>query len=282
MTLMRSILVATDQTSESDPPIECGAALAQELRLPLVILHVFTGTPTAEDREEIARAVARWAEAADYPVKNHVAQGDEHKAIVSQARESGAEIIVIGKHRKSVIGDIFTDSTVEEVVGDTQRMVLVATDRPRHTFERLLVATDFSEPSRRAFIAASRLFPSATLDLLHAWHVPYEGFLGGQLTHDQFEAETKQKAREFVSNLRDLDAQGTGPPAIGEILLREGQTVRVVTEALDELGSDLLVIGTHGEGGVLEPRSATSRAPCSRTRQAMYSPFSAAHLDEMR
>ncbi len=252
---MRSILVATEKRSGPDSALDCGRALARELQLPLVLLHVLSGTPEKEEQREVEHAVSHWREVADYPVTSRVRSGDQAEAILSVARDAQAPVIVIGEHRDHVIEDLFTKSTAEALVEGSRRMVLVASPGQHHRFARLLLATDFSDASRRALGVASQLFPEATIDIVHAWHVPYEGFLSSGLTHDQFEADARKRAAAFVSSLEGQGSDGGVPIRIGNLHLEEGETLSVICKALEKLGSDLLVIGAHGESGLF--RSAT-------------------------
>ena len=247
---MRSVLVATEQRSGPDPALDCGRALARELQLPLVVLHVISGTLEEEERREIEHAVSHWSEVADFPVTNRVSSGDEAKAIVSEARDTHTPVIVIGEHRDHVFQDLFTSSTVETLVEESRRMVLVATAGQQHRFKRLLMATDLSETSRRALRVAAKMFPGATIDIAHIWHVPFEGFLSGEFTHDQFEADIRKKAAAFASNVEDKRSPEDGAIQIGELYLEEGDTVSGISNVLERSGSDLLVIGTHGESGL--------------------------------
>ena len=262
---MGSVLVATEKRSGPDPALECGSALARELQMPLVVLHVVSGSLEDEERDEIEHAVSHWREVADYPITNRARSGDEAEAIVSEARDTRSPVIVIGEHQDHVIEDLFTRSTVQTLVDKSRRMVLVATPQ-QHRFERLLMATDFSKASRRALQVAAKLFPGATIDVVHAWHVPYEGFLSSDLTHGQFEAEVRKKAAAFVSSIGGSERERI---RIGNLHLEEGETVSVICNAREKLGSQLLVIGTHGQGGLFRSavgsiaKALLEKPPCN-------------------
>lgn len=245
-----SILVATDGASPQDPAVECGIALGRKLKRHVAILRVFDEAPDQQERERFAHAVSRWAEAGGYPASTHVASGEEDAAIVQEARDIAADVIVLGPHRSSLLDDLFGKSMVEDVVEDTDRMVLVAGTR-RHDFERILVLIDCSDASAGAVLAAHKLFPHEPINFVRAWHVPYEGFLSSDQSHEDLQLLAVRETKEFLAKVqRDSGSEGV---AMGELLIREGETVSVVNECISELDADLLVIDIEGK-----PRLLTS------------------------
>lgn len=253
---MSAILVAAEKVSAPDDAVACGVALGAELCLPVVILHVVTDASNEADLQGIEDAVATWSDLGAYPVTHRFKAGKEDDAIVREARDVSAKVIVLGAHRHSLLSDLFGHSTVEGVVEDTDRIVLVA-GSGRHEFRRILVAVDFSEPSNSALRAAASLFPEAELHVIHAYHVPFEGFLRSTETHDAVRAQAEQEFRAFIS------AAAANPgfnERLGRSILREGETITVIGEALEDLAADLLVIGTSGQGGMFSaPFGSTAR-----------------------
>ena len=110
---MSTILVATEKTSSPDRAVDCGVSLGSELRLPVVIPHVLTGSTEEEDPGRIEEAVAEWSDVGGYPVTHRVKKGKEDDAIVREARDVSARVIVLGAHRHSLVRDVFGTSTVE-------------------------------------------------------------------------------------------------------------------------------------------------------------------------
>lgn len=133
-------------------------------------------------------------------------------------------------------------------MADTDRKLIVAGGE-KHGFERILTLVDCSQPSAKAAIAAHRLFPRASMDFVRPWHVPYEGFLRSQQSHQDYEVMVANQTREFLDQLGITDSDGR--LLAGEVLIREGETISVVKECLAEVGADLLVIGVEGRAGLL-------------------------------
>lgn len=245
---MSAILVATSQTAERNEAVDCGLALSRELDRRLVVLRVFDGAPDPRERERFAEAVSRWAKAGAYPASNRVSSGKEDLAIVEEARRTGSDIIVLGPHRSNLLDDIFGKSMVEDVLEDTDRMVLVA-GPGQHRFRNILVLIDCSQPSARAAKAAHRLFPEATISFLRPWHVPYEGLLSGSQSRDSFETQVKKETADFLNQLHL--GEGREGWQLGELLVREGDTVYLVRKCTSEFDIDLLVLGVEGSAGML-------------------------------
>lgn len=78
-------------------------------------------------------------------------------------------MIVLGAHCAGPLRDLLGKSMVADVVEDTSRAVLVAApDRPAR-FDRILVAVDGSDAAKRAVQATFVMFPSAHIELVHAF-----------------------------------------------------------------------------------------------------------------
>jgi universal stress protein E len=104
---------------------------------------------------------------------------------------------------------------------------------------------DFSVYSRLALEFAGRLAPDAEFVVLHAYDLPFAGFISdAQIRQaDLLQGEIRQ---QMTALLRDSPrAPGKMKP---EVSL--GAPVPVVEAAVGELRPDLLVVGTHGRTGV--------------------------------
>ena len=122
------------------------------------------------------------------------------------------------------------------------------------TFRTILFAADFSENSKEAFRAACSLATAneTRLVVLHVAEptlLPQEPIYYGQLTV-QFvpadpdkarHAELKQKLREFYAPDCPLDVA---------YRTNEGTAAEEILSVAQEIGSDLIVLGTHGRTGL--------------------------------
>lgn len=116
---------------------------------------------------------------------------------------------------------------------------------------KILHPTDFSAGAEEARAVATRLCRGlgAELVLLHvAVEKPLygEGFLGGQDLRRVFDAQ-----REWAQGAleeRALEARGAGVPALARVVA--GTPHEEIVAAATREGADLVVMGTHGRGGV--------------------------------
>lgn len=114
-------------------------------------------------------------------------------------------------------------------------------------FRRILVATDFSEASRRAveLAAAMARETGAALAVVHVCELPaYGGFsYPGDLVTSLMDG-AKARLDDLVASLRAPSADVTG-------VLRTGVAWDQILAAAAELGADVVVLGTHGRRGVV-------------------------------
>jgi nucleotide-binding universal stress UspA family protein len=111
--------------------------------------------------------------------------------------------------------------------------------------KHILVPTDFSEPSDRALAMAVELVRSldARLTLLHVWSIPNTGYAEAlSWPIDEMQASAQRALDDAVASTTKLHGRTSG-------VLREGIEWRQVLEVADEIGADLVVMGTHGRRG---------------------------------
>lgn len=116
----------------------------------------------------------------------------------------------------------------------------------RTVFKNILVATDFSEASQRALRDALALATDGDvrISVVHALgQIPQQySTLDSppELDLERIEAETQM--RKFIEAVK--------PERRGKIGVRPGRVGNVVASLIQEERIDLLVIGTHGRGGI--------------------------------
>jgi nucleotide-binding universal stress UspA family protein len=109
----------------------------------------------------------------------------------------------------------------------------------------MLAATDLSGCSRAALIKAAELFPDAAIDLIHAYHVPYESWLNS----DEVRAEVRDEAQQALSAFLNNTALSDSLRERIAAKIDYGETATVMAKALQDSAADLVVLGTHGHSG---------------------------------
>jgi nucleotide-binding universal stress UspA family protein len=117
---------------------------------------------------------------------------------------------------------------------------------------KVLVPTDFSPPSRRALACGqslARVF-GASLHVLHAVEEPLaQGWAGYTLPimleplRAEAMAEERRRLEQAVPSCERDD-----PPT--ELVVRVGDPAHSIVDFARERGVDVIVMGTHGRGGV--------------------------------
>src|SRR6185295_18670506 len=153
---MKLILAATDFSARSDRAVRRAGLLAREQDARLMLLHVVDDDrPERLVAEEMATAQdllekTAGAVLADLRCEAKVVLGDPFEGIAKTARESAADLIAMGAHRKQILRDVFIGTSIERVMRLRIAPVLMVNAEPSTAYERGLVATDLSEHSAYA------------------------------------------------------------------------------------------------------------------------------------
>ncbi len=135
-------------------------------------------------------------------------------------------------------------------------------------FQTLLVATDFSPHSEAALATAEELGErlGARMHLLHVVHPPAEVLSPYEIHLPVGLAEEMQEAarRKLAPRAEKLRARGLAT----EIHVASGVASERIPEFAEELGADLVVLGTRGLSGLKHvllgsvAESVLRRSPC--------------------
>jgi nucleotide-binding universal stress UspA family protein len=183
--------------------------------------------------------------------------------ILDQARDADVDLVVIGTHgRRAGGGRRLLGSTAVQVVHFAPCPVLVVPARPPELempmIERILVPVDFSDPAREALRHARELALTygATLDLLHVFDpgrvdelyaaAGRTADLGGEDVRGHVERALERWALADESEVPARTHFASGRPA-----------TRIV-ETARALEAGLVVIASHGAGGVGEALLGTT------------------------
>jgi len=258
---MKRILVATDFSTRSDRALRRAILLAKQHGGPLDLVHVVDDDQPPrilEAERSAAEALldetARTVRAVDgIACEATVALGDPFEGIVRTSEECGADLVVIGPHRRHALRDVFVGTTAERSIRQGTRPTLMANAVPAGPYRRVLVAVDLSERSREAALAVTALGldRDAAVVMVHVFDAPgvdymsraalrtdeVDRYLGGQ------EDDARRHFAAFVGGLPVPPSQA--------ILKRAAPTPAATIAAVaDDIAADLLVLGTHGRGGV--------------------------------
>src|SRR5215218_4016400 len=272
------ILVATDGSREAALPAHTAAQIADETGSELHVVYVrpksvpfhagdYVGPEVAEHplhREEelqereaqrVLDAQVEEIEAAGSSVtQTHLGIGRPDEEIVALGEELEAGLIVVGSRGRGRIRRALMGSVSDSLVRHAHCPVLVVRWKPVVFPSKILVATDGSEEAVLAAQSAADL-AARTGSELHVVHVGetlgpgYSGYAGyeeGVLPSAQEDLE--RQAQEALEAQVGRIAVAEGPRAQSH--LRMGRPDEEIIALGEEIGAELIVIGSRGLGGV--------------------------------
>lgn len=243
----KTILLATDRSVRCDRPLDRAVQLAQTWQATLVVLHVIERHMSGSEAEAVAAKIKRelFGEIPSRSIRFQidVRFGSVSETVLATAGDVGADLIVTGVARYNELGDYVLGTTVDRLVRTSPVPVLVVKGRPRTDYAKLLLPTDYSDCSAKA-LEVLPAFSRADATLMHAYHVPYEGFISREANEAEFREMDAEACAAFVERLA---------PALKarfSVSNQYGETCQVLTRAVHDIGFDLAVIGSHGRGGL--------------------------------
>ena len=248
------ILVATDLTDRSEPALSRALLLCRDTQARISLLHVVAAglPPTLADQQQratgafLASRLAGVSEPSTANIDTVIRTGTPFNAIIGEAIERAADLVVIGTPGTHRYAEFFMGTTAELVIRIGTKPVLMVKKEPQEQYRRVLVAFDSSEGAVRALRLALAIAPKAQFRVIHAWPPPHACLGGMEAAREAIERENAHLKGLIHEAARDII---TGPPSQGADLvieMREDNPYQVIA---NQCGwADLLVMGTHSKG----------------------------------
>lgn len=260
------ILAATDLSAPSRHAVDRAYRLAAERGWALTLAHAIAPGLFDElqamlggDAPSIADSVSAGTRARlnalnDDPRRTRgvtarceVLSGTPVTALISHAEAISAGLLVLGARGESFLRQMVLGSTASRLLRKTRQPVLVVKQPPHESYQRALVAIDFSPASLAALRLVRELAPSATLVLLHAVELPFEGKMQYANVDEDIIRRYRQEAQqEALRKLRQLAAAEQLPEPETRLLALPGNPARLIVEHEQEEDCDLIVVGKRG------------------------------------
>ena len=256
---MKTLLLATDLSARSDRAFARAVSLAQNLDAKLTIVHVVDeGLPAsiADAQEDLARQVIQdqvdeLSTGAAPLFSIEVVFGRAYTDILEVSERLDAELIVLGIHRDGKVKDMYRGTTAERVIRAGNCPILVVKDRSAEPYKKVMIGVDFSVYSRRAIEFAVKFVADGEFHLVHAYDVPFRGFLSGENIRQEISKQHQMQFQKMLDEEMEAFLAGLGEEAPKfEQVMQEGTVNEVIHQQIRRLDPDLLVIGTHGRTGV--------------------------------
>jgi universal stress protein E len=257
------ILAATDFSTRSNRAVRQAGLLAQAAHAPLHLVHIVDDDQPQElvsmEKREAERIMAEQTssmpELRDVDCNCIVISGAPFDGILRAAADVNANLVVLGAHRRQLLLDIFTGTTIERVIRLGSYPVLMVNNEAQRRYENVVAAVDMSDTSANALHVAmdTGLMSDAGATLLHAIVAPAKGkmFVGGasQASIDEYVDEEREMAKTELAAFivkKDLGQQRWS------LRVEEGSPMEVIARTVSGSRPDLLVMGTHGRSGLLK------------------------------
>lgn len=254
------LLLATDLSARCDRALDRAAQLAREWQTRLVVVNV---RETPQDPDQVLRWVCGESDVTDVQLARrqlqhdltgvdinadiHVVSGDAPSCIRSVAAKTGCGLVVTGMARNEVFGRFLVGSTVQNLARGLPVPLLVVRNRAHSAYQRIVVATDFSDSSRHALQAAMRYFPGRKLVLYHAHTAPMSveaspGTNSAACLHIE-----KGECAEFLDAC-ELSAEKRN---LLQVVIEPGPIETALAHFVRLHHVELVIAGSHGSSGLM-------------------------------
>ena len=255
---MIKILVATDLSERSAHAVQRAVQLIRRQGGgEWCLLHVIDDDAPGEhvqrqvqQAESLLQSQAeRLAEQAGSCPRVVVGIGEVAEVVVETAQGMGADLLVVGAHRKSALRDFFVGTTLERVVRSSHLPVLRVNGPVTHEYRQAVLAADPSRTTQQAWRRARELgllaeqgcAVASAVDPITTGMVMEAG-ISAEILESQCEALRGQLLERFAEMGVSLNAE--------RLLVRVGSPEVVVGDAVQQVGADLLILGTHAREGL--------------------------------
>jgi nucleotide-binding universal stress UspA family protein len=284
---LRTVLIGTSLGSESEQVVRAGLAVARKTGARVVLVHALHLEPLpvafgagpllereliAAGTEGLARQTARLGLGAPELAVSIARVGAPHRVLAEAAKRHNADLLVVGATGSGPLAAELLGSTADRVLRQAPCPVLIVRGELAVPPRRVLAAVDLSTLSGDAFRCGLHLLSQIAGRAEAHVHAVYAlSFLDAVARRslpegpplDQVEKSAAAELRRFVlENRPDVSF------SIDTAVLPGDARMEILDE-LKEHPADLLILGTHGHGGMERlvigsvASTVVRKAPCS-------------------
>jgi nucleotide-binding universal stress UspA family protein len=255
------ILLATDGSGDAELAATTAVGLARNTTSELHVVHTWRPVPSVHFDALVRQEMEREAQKIlDEQVKQieglgatvaqaRLSEGGAGEEIVALAEEIGAGLIAVGSRGRGRIRRLLLGSVSDAVVRLAHYPVIVVRWKPVVFPAKILLATDGSEEATLAAQTAADL-SERTGSELHLIHVGEMPLLYHPERHGygaEYEEREKEARQLLEAQVERMKAAGA---TVAQAHLRLGRVDEEVVVLAEELGVDLIAVGSRGLGGV--------------------------------
>lgn len=265
-----SILLATDLGARCDRALGRAALLARHWNARLVVVTVAATDDAEQLRRELLppphwarpgtaiddaeRELHRDLEGCGVDVEAHVESGDTGPALLRACEQHDCDLIVMGTTRSGLLLPARLGSTVRWLARHASQPLLVVHDRPRHLYQHLAFAHDFSRSAHHAQTMAAAWFgdTATTAAAVHGADLPSLGLMDAGDRRGELVKEMLEEIRAQARLALDASGLPEGLRANTRTVVEQMEPARLVHEYVRSRGADLVSIGSHGRSALSE------------------------------
>ena len=253
---MKRILVPVDFSEHSEHALEVAANFARKSGGEILVLHMLGLSEsylTKDESQEVAEAhyymrlaKKRFDEFLSKPYLDgiKIVEMVQNYKIFSEinkvAEENAIDLIVMGSHGSSGIGELFVGSNTEKVVRTSSVPVLVVkVRRPDFMPKKLVFATDFNLATSKAYSRIRNIVEDWGTEI-HLVHV--------NLPNEMFKSSSE---KERAASLFLEASHGIAEPSNVKIHFVSDYSIETGIYFLaEQIGADMIALATHGRKGL--------------------------------
>lgn len=272
MSSLRTIVTATDFSAASRHAAQRAAMLARASGAAMTLVHTVVGSALDDLRRWLAddsraagaleadalRRLQDMATELGRPhgidVQTQLTIGHPVEQVIRHAEDVDADLLVTGTRGAGFFRGVVVGSTAERIAKRSSRPVLMVRQLPHEAYRRILVPVDFSDWSRPTIELALRLAPQATLVLMHAVELPFEGKMRLAGVAEDVVARYQDAARREAQQRLGQLAADAGLGAERVLLSTPGgaDPWMLIVQQEQEHDCDLMVMGRQGRHAIDE------------------------------
>lgn len=257
---LRKVIIATDFSKHAEYALKRADQLAEQQDATLELIHVlkqpwpasFAQFSDKEQQKELLKLEKNTEEklqnlvkpfSSKVSMKISVLLGRIADEIIRFTQDNQGDLIVAGAHGQYHVSDYVLGTTSGDIIRQGKAPTLLIKKEPSFSYNKILIATDFSEASKRAVEFAFQCFPNANFQLLHIVDIYYQQFLTvDNVGKNERSNPTKNIFKKLDDFLKDCKVK----PDKFEKKVIGGYLADAIIMQSKKWSADLLVFGTQG------------------------------------
>ncbi|KTD32072.1 universal stress protein [Legionella israelensis] len=257
---IKKAIIATDFSKHAEYALKRAVSLTESHDIMLELIHVlkqpwpanFVQFSAKDQQIELLKLEKSMEEklqsmvqpfSSAISVNTSVLLGRAVDEIIRFTKDNQGDLIIAGAHGQYYISDHVLGTTSGDIVRQGNTPVLLIKKEPSFSYNKILIATDFSEASKKAVEFAFQCFPEARFQLLHIVDIYYRQFLN---VDDVGKNERNNPTKDIFEKLDDFLKSCKVKHDKFEKKIIGGYLADAIIMQSKNWGADLLVFGTQG------------------------------------